>query len=407
MRWRQNPKRVAWIILLTSFFVCCALAVAVPLAARGYVLHATRLQSAQVTVTAGTVQLWASGADDPTAVTGRRAVPEGGKLVTDPIAKGLLTIAADEAGEKVLATIQLLQDTAVTLVEARSPRFTWSRDPEYVDLKLDRGRVILAAQSAGGRAVRLHLRTPQADVSFGSGSYDITVQTGQTQVVVKSGAAEVLATGREVTANGGERVNVTAGLPPDLPVPAALNLVLNGTFEGRLAPIWQEAVKVAAGLEPGKVTQEKVDERQAIRFTRRTEDGAHNEAGVRQVVNRDVQGYDSLVLRIDLRLLYQSVVGGGYLASEYPVMVKISYTDIYGKDLDWVQGFYYLELPKGSTYAQPTGEKIPFAIWYTYESPNLLDLLGDTRPARINAIAIYASGHDYDSLVSDVALNVR
>jgi hypothetical protein len=101
------------------------------------------------------------------------------------------------------------------------------------------------------------------------------------------------------------------------------------------------------------------------------------------------------------------VPGGGYLASEYPVMVDIFYTDIYGKDLHWYQGFYYMDLPAGSPWLQPTGEKIPLSVWYTYESPNLFEQLRDTRPARINSITIYASGHDYDSRVADVALTVR
>jgi hypothetical protein len=101
------------------------------------------------------------------------------------------------------------------------------------------------------------------------------------------------------------------------------------------------------------------------------------------------------------------VPGGGYLATEYPVMVDLFYTDIYGKDLHWYQGFYYLDLPPGSAYLPPTGEKVPLGLWYTYESPNLYSLLSETRPARINSVSLYASGHDYESLVSNVALTVR
>jgi hypothetical protein len=155
------------------------------------------------------------------------------------------------------------------------------------------------------------------------------------------------------------------------------------------------------------VTVEDVGQRQAVRFSRQAEDGAPNRVGVAQTVDRDVQGYDSLVLRMDLQVLNQSVPGGGYLATEYPVMVDIAYTDVYGKDLHWYQGFYYLDLPSGSNYVPPSGEKIPLGVWYTYESPNLFDVLRETRPARINSITVYASGHDYESRVSDVALIVR
>ena len=193
-------------------------------------------------------------------------------------------------------------------------------------------------------------------------------------------------------------------------MPDTLNLVLNGRFDGRLTPPWQNYVNLSQpDLMSGKVTQEQVGQRDTVRFTRKTEDNAPNEVGLRQEINRDVQGYDSLVLRFDLQLVYQSVPGGGYQASEYPVMVRIDYTDIYGKDLYWVWGFYYLDLPSGVTWVSPTtrGEQVPSGVWYTYESPNLFQLLRDTRPARINKITIYAAGHDYDGRVADLALTVR
>jgi hypothetical protein len=144
-----------------------------------------------------------------------------------------------------------------------------------------------------------------------------------------------------------------------------------------------------------------------VQFSRRQEDGVPNRVGVVQTVDRDVQGYDSLAMRLDLKILYHSVPGGGEQATEYPIMVDLFYTDIYGKDLHWYQGFYQRDLPPNSPYLPPTGEKVPLGIWYTYESPNLFELLQATRPARINSVSIYASGHDYDSLVTDVALTVR
>jgi hypothetical protein len=407
MHWRQNPQRVAWLVLVTSFLICCVSAVTVPLGVRGFVLHASRPQAVWVTATAGTAQLAVPGASAPTAVTERRSVVEESQIATDETAKALLTIATDEAGEQVLATLQLFQGTALRLRSARSPRFAQSPDPHQVELTLERGRVRISTAPAGGRAIAVHLSTPQADITFGTGSFDVSIQGDQTQLAAKFGAAQVVAAGTLVVVNSDERVSVTAGHPPDLPVPAALNLVLNGTFEGRLTPIWREVVEVASGLLPGQITPEKVGQRRAVRFSRRAEDGAPNKVGVQQIMNRDVQGYDSLVLRFDLQLLYQSVPGGGYLASEYPVMVDIFYTDIYGKDLHWYQGFYYMDLPAGSPWLQPTGEKIPLSVWYTYESPNLFEQLRDTRPARINSITIYASGHDYDSRVADVALTVR
>jgi hypothetical protein len=409
MNWRQNPQRVAWLILLASFLLCCVLAVAVPLGGRSYLLHAAEIKTAYVTAMAGTVQLRTPNSDDPVAVTDRRAAAEGSQVTTDNTARALLTIFADEAIGQVLGTAQLFPDTIVRIERARTPRFDWSSDPNQLAFTLQRGRVTIIPQSSAGRSVRVDLTTPQASISAGAGTFDIAIEKGETVVRVRLGAAQVIAASTLVTVHGGERVSVRAGAPPDLPMTDALNLVLDGSFEGRLTPTWQpfSNIEKGKGLQPGAATQEQSGGRQLLHLTRREEDGAPNEIGVQQAVNRDVQGYDSLVLRLDVRLLYQSVPGGGYRASEYPVMVRINYTDIYGKELPWVQGFYYMDLPARSTWDQPTGEKVPLGIWYTYESPNLFELLRDTRPARINSILIYAAGHDYDAQVADVALTVR
>jgi hypothetical protein len=409
MRWRRNPQRVAWLILSVSLFACCVLAVMVPLGMRSYLLHATQSRPVYVTALSGTAQVYppGPGVDDPMAVRESRGISEGSRVATDDTTRALMTVFADEQSTQVLVTVQLSENTAVTLRRIRVPRFSLSRDPFQIDLELERGRVYVTTQAAEDRSVTTRLVTEQASTVFGTGTFDLITEGEETQVRVRSGEADVMAAGRVVVANTGERVSVITGHAPELPVPAALNLVLNGTFEDRITPPWQKIQEVPSGLPPGEITVEDIGERRAVRFTRRAEDGAPNRVGLQQSLDRDVQGYDSLVLSFDLQLLYQSVPGGGYLATEYPVMVDLLYTDVYGKDLHLYLGFYYLDLPPGSTYLPPTGEKVPMGIWYNYESPNLYELLRDTRPARVNSITIYASGHDYDSLVSDVALIVR
>lgn len=422
MNWRQNPTRVAWIILLTSFFACCLLAVAAPLGTRSFLLHATRPRIASATATTGTAQLWLPNATDPTAVTARRAVAEESRLETDATAKALLTLTADDAGERVLAIVQLYPNSAVTLRQARVPRFDLSADPHRISLDLHQGRMAVTAQRTDARDVAVSVLTPQATVTFGAGTFDIILVGNETQVRVRSGVARVAAEGQFVTASGGQRVGVTAGRGPDLPIPDTVNLVLNGSFESGLTPLWEEFAEVKAGYRPGTVTLVADSRRRALRFSRREEDGVPNRVGVTQVVNRDVEGYDALALRLDLRLTHQSVQGGGQNATEYPLMVDVFFTDIYGKDIHWYKGFYYLDLLAGSPYLSPiredqvpadaayfppTAERVPIGIWYSYESPNLFELLKKTRPARIISISVYAIGHDYESYVSDIGLTVR
>jgi hypothetical protein len=407
MRWRKNPHRIAWIVLATSFFACVLLAVFVPLGVRSVLHNSTRSLPALLTTLEGTAQVWAPEAKEGTAVTAQREVSEGSRIITDASARAVLSIPSSDSGDQVLATAQLFPDTAVELRTARTPRFGQSNASDSIALHLIRGRLLISTQTDGDRSLRFVLTTPQAELDFGSGTYTVIIEGEHTLVRARSGSVVVTAADVEVTAANGERVTVTSGSPPDLPVPDALNLILDGRFSGELEPTWQKVVSVPEGLTPGTIVTDTDGQRRVVRFTRRTEDGAHNEAGIRQVLERDVQGYESLVLRLDIRLLYQSVPGGGYLASEYPVMLKLLYTDIYGKDLEWVQGFYYLDLPSGSAYLEPTGEKIPLGLWYSFESANLFEALRDTRPARIRSVSIYASGHDYDSMIADVALTAR
>jgi len=327
--------------------------------------------------------------------------------VTDSATKAVLTFSIDEAGQLVLATVQLSPNTSVQLEEARSPRFNVSQDPHRAELALGSGRLFLTVQEADQRDVQIRVVTPNAAVDLKSGAFDVAADETEMRVRVRSGTARVESEGRVAEVNAGERVNVLAGRPPEFPVSDTVNLIVNGTFVQKLAPLWEEFAEVKPGQQPGIVELIQDDRRNAVRFSRRTEEDVPNRVGLIQAVNRDVEMYDDLVLRFDLKVLYQSVPGGGEKGTEYPVMADLFYTDIYGKDLHWYVGFYNLELPPGSPYPRPSGERVPLGVWYTYESPNLYELLEETRPARINSLTIYANGHDYESLVSDVALTVQ
>lgn len=407
MNWRQNPARVGWLVLLVSFTACVFLAVALPVTARATLLHSTRAKYAFVESLRGTAQLWSRSGSDAVAVTERRPVSEGSRIVTDDSSKGVLTLAVDEAGLLPLATVQLSPSTTVTLQEARSPRFNVSRDPHRAVLDLAAGRLFVTIQQADERDAQMRVTTPNGEVELGPGIYDITANEQETRVRVRDGIATAHGAGRAVEVRPGERANIQTGRPPEIPVSDTVNLIVNGSFEQQLAPLWQENAEVKPGYTPGSVEIVQDDRRNALRFVRRTEEQVPNRVWVSQAVDRDVEGYDNLTLRLDVKILYQSVPGGGEQDSEYPLMVDFAYTDIYGKDLHHYVGFYAYDLPPGSPYPRPSGERVPLGQWYTYESPNLFELLGETRPARINSVTIYANGHDYESLVSDVALTVQ
>jgi hypothetical protein len=407
MNWRSNPQRVAWFVLCSSLAVFCLLAIAIPLAVRDYLLHSTRPIPSAVTTMAGTVQLWAPQADIANAVTGTQAVLEGSILATDSAARALFAVGAAASDQQPTLSMQLFESTVIMVERLRTPRFAISSDPDETVVRLDRGRLTVNVGPPASQPARVQLITPAASISLGDGSYYVTISGDETEVSARVGTAQVMAAGTAVSAAAGQRVTVRVGAVPDAPVPAAVNLVHNGAFTGQLEPEWVETLEVAAGLQPGQLTVEPNGATNVIHFFRRVEDGQPSAVKLQQAINRDVQAFSSLVLRFDLRLIYQSVPGGGVQSSEYPVMVDIGYTDIYGKELHWHQGFYYQDLPAGSNWRQPDGEKVLLGTWYTYESRNLLDELKDTRPARINTLTLYATGHDYESQVADPALIVR
>ena len=165
---------------------------------------------------------------------------------------------------------------------------------------------------------------------------------------------------------------------------------------------WQSYV-VAENVIPGSVRRIEPDGRRVAHFIRQGEENVPTEVGIRQVIGKDVNVYDKLYLQLDVKLLFQSLSGAGYLSSEYPLRVEVTYTDIYGKQLNWGHGFYYRD-PDNENWKIVNGEKIPPFNWYTYRSPNLMELLKDTRPAHIDSIRIYSSGWNYQTMVSEVFL---
>ncbi|NLX44092.1 MAG: hypothetical protein GXY79_11500, partial [Chloroflexi bacterium] len=202
-----------------------------------------------------------------------------------------------------------------------------------------------------------------------------------------------------------QRTEILKGQTPEAVVSAARNLVQNGEFE---EPLTAWRIFNDQGTDGGTVDgqAELVVEggRQAIRLSRSGGQGNHCETILEQTIEAPVPDpATSLIVRATVKVRYQGLSGGGYLASEYPLMIRVTYRDVYDSEAEWIQGFYY-ENPAQSptTY----GVQIPRDRWYLFESENLLEVL-PISPYRIIKIRVYAAGWDYESLISDVGLIVE
>ncbi|MDQ3249624.1 MAG: FecR domain-containing protein [Chloroflexota bacterium] len=417
-RWRENPEQMAWTLILSSFVIFMLLAISIPLSIGYAVRYATVPETALLKATLGTLLLYPSTKpSDPLAITSQLAgddnlrkdnIAEGNVIVaTAGATQGTLELSSAEGTDaEALGSIQLYADTKLEVLRIRRPYFQRSREPYQVRLRLDKGEARIFTNSGDQRPLRVEIETPHGIVQLNAGAYKVAVDATQTNISVSTGQATLLhAQEASITVQAGLRAWMTKAQLAQAPVPAEQNLIRNGSFTS--SAVWTPAA-IAENVPAGSVKFDVRDGRNVAYFLREVEDGAHNEVSIAQTIDKNVNVYDELRLRLDVKILFQSLPGAGDFSTEFPVRIELNYTSIYGQNLNWGWGFYYRNR-EGPNPNVPNGDQTRQARWVTYESPDLLDLLRNegTPPARINSIRIYASGHDYRSMVSEVELLAR
>ena len=125
-----------------------------------------------------------------------------------------------------------------------------------------------------------------------------------------------------------------------------------------------------------------------------------NAIGATQTLNTDVSGYTSLIFKADVMPVYQSKASPGtWLGGlEYPVHIKIDYTDTGGTARDFQYGFYY----SGNGSGTVPGTFVAQNTWYSYTSPDLLGLT--YTPKTIDEVHIYGNDLNYAGSADNVQL---
>lgn len=406
---KRNPGRVAWTVLLAAFAIFCACAVSLPLGIRWYLTTAMSTREAKVTCLEGTAVI-----EDPLRGTASPLL----KNETLSISEGTI-VSVDESAQAVLtffdqSLVRLFPSTTVSLDTMRTPRFGVGSVPAQIGLGVRGGRlyantVLRGSSATEFRVSSLHARTLLAE----DGAYNLEVTNERTEVIVQRGAATVVSASTavpadlaQVTLSSRQRTMVEIGKSPLAPLKAERDLLVNGDFTSRLDTGWTAFNDQGGdgGDIDGQVSLVEDEGRRAVRFVRTRGEFNHCETIIEQELNRDLPDpITVLKLRATVKLLDQSLSGGGYLSSEYPLMIRISYRDMYGSEAEWVRGFYYQNLNNNPTQ---DGQEIPQGKWYFYESENLLDAFRIS-PRRIVRLRVYASGWSYESLVSEISLVVE
>lgn len=398
-------------LLLGAFAIFVLLAVAIPASAIWFMRYATTAQTGVLQPTIGTVLLYAGGNGEPIAVTTlRENIAEGDRVVVlDDSTQATLSLNSEPQTGDTLGSMQIYSGSDVTLDRLRRPIFESSREPFHSVLTLAAGQARIFTNSSDHRAIDVELRTPHGVAMLAPGSYQISVDSGVTEITVRAGSADLQhADGPSLMVQAGQRASITMdGVSAEVASPEQ-NLVINGNFTPPVLEDWPSYQIAEANTTPGKVQfNEGEDGRQVAQFIRMGEERLHTEVGITQTLNKPVNVYDELRIQADVKILFQSLPGGGTLNSEFPIRIEVAYTDVYGKDLTWGHGFYYREAEPGEEYPRVVdGTRVSQGQWYTYLSPNLIEILSQqgTRPAQVNSVRIYASGHNYQSMVSEVYL---
>jgi len=407
---RRNPRLLAWIILLTSFFTCVALAVLAPLGGRWYILNSCVRQEVGLEVQRAPLRVTEPGRSQPVSVAEDPddRINEHTTIATYASA-GRLVVRAPQKDGPVIATVQLYDDTEVVLLSTRSPRFSVSRLPHQIVLEIETGRTRINISGDDGRDTIAKVKTPHGVATLREGSYEVRVNM-ETEVTVHRGRADL--EGFDAPVGPGERAFCGEEHAADRVLPAPTNLVSNGDFQSPLEGAWDKYAEQAEE-PPGDASVVTDGERRVVKFYRSGID--HSSVAIQQEINQDIRGFKSLELHLSVYIAEHDVPVCGSLGSECPVMVRIVYEDANGAEQEWLQGFY--SVPNTGASDNPEvcrtcGTKNPHIrvqedTWYPYLSSNLILLLSSQdgeAPTAIKTVTVYASGHSYESMVTEVEL---
>lgn len=432
VRWRERPERVAWIIILISFAIFLLLVIGIPPALQALYHTAAVTQSVHFEPTVGTVLLYPPRSDVPIALTDRQDdITEGSRLVTTGTAtQGVIGLPVDDQNSDIdlMGTVHIYPGTSLELVRIRRPFFSGSDRPYTVRLLLHEGRVRLFTQNPIQHPLEVQVETPHGEIYLVEGNYTFSVTAGQSEVSVTQGIARLFPHNQTpLDVHQGMRTWMSTDEPTLPPVSVERNLLRNGDFSdfngptppGPPVPVNRQSshgdfngptpqeweIHTVPYVPAGIVEVVEQEGRRVVHFFYRGPDNIHTEIGIRQTVDEDVHGYDSLIVKLDVKLLWQTLAGAGEQSSEFPLRLELTYTDIYGKNLTWGHGFYNRDPKPG--WPLSGGEKLDLFVWFTYESQNLMEVLADTRPAHINSIRLYASGWNYEVMADEVGLFVE
>ena len=435
-----SPERIAWIALLGAFLLFGVVTLTSIFGVYNFLFRSTVAMPTVLEVAKGTVGI--TGADLIEAVEREREELTNTVtgVSTDSLSQATIQFRerndSDAQSATLLAAVTLQGNTFVTFNYAHRPRFEWSKIPQRVQFSRLTGELDIIVTGIREHPFVMDLYTDALSTDRGvhiqlssNGRYRVNVSEDEVRLLTLKGEAiaffqdvpelrNTVRIGQELVIRIGNRSS-NGGREDTKNLLKDGDFSLQSTSIGQMyfpdePPNWDCSGKEDQN-PPGSYSLVNYDGRVGMNLRRHDNATSHGEISCSQVFEEpglDARELDSLRVLATFSLNQQSLSLCGKLGSECPLMLHINYktddpapTD---NDDDWFRGFYYEE---ESSYKQICASCLQDhvdtnqAVWYTYDSGNLLNLISeDDRPALIKSMRFYASGHQFDTVVSEVML---
>lgn len=391
--------RLTWLILAIASLLTAGLGVALlwwVLATFAYVSMPATIEQAS-----GVVLRQAVDIPGEASVSGGTALFEGDRVRTTSGSQARIRLFDGSLAE-------LFPDARLRMDRMRTPRLVGVGQPAEAQLGVEGGavRITVPPQDGGGRS--FSVVTPAGVAQLSAGAYTVRVAEDATRISVWDGKATAFVDSQVVDVLS-ERKIILRGDGKFALADALENVLVNGSFsEGtRGWSDWdqQEQRLDARGARQIVFPMEQGAPARALRFSRESAAQTHNETGVKQEFKWDVSGSRAVLFDMWLRIDGASLSGGGYLGTEYPVMVRIRYQSARGSEHVWSRGFFYANPELRPTRnGQLEGVPVGQGTW-TYATYDFLKELQPT-PVVLEEIQVLAAGHSFDSYVANLRILV-
>lgn len=433
------PERTAWIVLLCAFALFCTMTLTAAFGVYHYLFRSTVPIPAMLHVSKGTVGI--TGADLRETVERNREdlTNTATSVSTDSLSQATIQFRDDAGDEsvapKLLAAVTLQGNTFVTFNYADRPRFDWIQDPQRVQFSRLTGQLdVIVTGDSHPFVMDIYSDDLNTDKgvhiqSESNGRFRVSVSEDEIRLLNLAGAVSAFFGDdpdlRNPVEPGGELV-VRIGNRSIRTLDDTTNLLKAGDFSLQRSSIGQlyspgepsnwNCSRLPGQSPPGSFSVVEFDGRLGVNLQRYNNAASHGEISCVQEFEGeglDVRTLDSLSVLATFSLNFQSLSLCGKAGSECPLMLHVTYTmddSPLNRRGDWFRGFYYEGQASGThkkicaSCLQEHVDTNP-SVWHTFDSGNLLNLIAENRrPAFINAIRFYASGHQFDTVVSEMML---